>query len=193
MEEQGIHYRTGSKITHAGCEMLPDGKDIPYIVIEKIEFKAMEEIAGRKENGVWVATFAPNPYTKLPMILNATNRKRLAKLARNDMINLIKNFPVRLCKEECKDAADGGMTMGLRISKLPATEPKVATPPPPPKQKQELTIEHPDWNNCVNFLKGDGAMTSLEARFIISDEVKTKLISEVSGASDEGTNAGSGE
>jgi hypothetical protein len=173
--------------------MLPDGKDIPYIIIEKIEYRETEEVSGRKEKGVWVATFAENPYTKLPMILNATNKKRIAKLARNEMINLIKNLPVRLTKEECKDAQDGGLTMGLRISKLPATEPKAATTTTTPKQKQELTIEHPDWNNCVNFLKGDGAMTSLEARFIISDEVKTKLISEVSGASDEGTNAGSGE
>lgn len=190
-KEQGIHYRTGSKISHSGVEMLPNGNEIPFIVIEKIEFKETEEVAGRKENGVWVATFAPNPYTKLPMILNATNKKRIAKLARNDMINLIKNFPVRLCSEECKDATDGGMTRGLRISKIPATVPKtVATPPPPPK-KQELTAEHPDWGNCVNFLKGNGAMTSLEARFTISEEVKAKLHLEVTGEIDD-TNAGSG-
>lgn len=187
-KEQGIHYRTGSKISHSGVEMLPDGKDIPYIIIEKIEYRETEEVSGRKEKGVWVATFAENPYTKLPMILNATNKKRIAKLARNEMINLIKNLPVRLTKEECKDAQDGGLTMGLRISKLPATEPKVATPPPPP-QKPSLTTEHPDWGNCVNYLVNGGGIKNLEVRYAITDEVKEQLSKAVA---ENGPNAGSG-
>ena len=35
MAEQGIHYRTGGKLTHAGCEMLPSGKDIEYKIAIK--------------------------------------------------------------------------------------------------------------------------------------------------------------
>ena len=77
-------------------------------------------INGRQEEGVWVAHFAPNPYTKLPFILNSTNRKRLVKrypecegyLAR------LSNVAVRLTKEKCRDVQDGGETWGLRISKL---------------------------------------------------------------------------
>lgn len=175
MEEsqKGIHYRTGGHITHAGAEMLLDGKDIMYIVIEKIEFKEMEEIGGRKENGVWVATFAPNPYTKLPMILNATNKKRLAKLTKNDMINLVKNFPVRLTKEECKDIQDGGTTWGLRISKLPATIPATATTniQGPAKKILDDTM----LVSAKKFLETK-TMAELEQYYDISEEMRVKLI-----------------
>lgn len=175
MEEiqKGIHYRVGSRITHAGCEVLPEGKEIPYIVIEKIEFKETEEIAGRKENGVWVATFAPNPYTKLPMILNATNKKRLAKLAKNDMINLVKNFPVRLCSEECKDANDGGMTRGLRISKLPATIPATATTNTQGPAKKIL--DDAQMSAAIKFLETK-TMAELEQYYTISEEMRTLLL-----------------
>lgn len=165
MEEKGIHYRNGSKITHAGCEMLPNGNDIPYIVIEKIEFKESEEIGGRKESGVWIATFAQNPYTKLPMVLNATNKKRIAKLARNEMINLIKNLPVRLTKEECKDAQDGGTTWGLRISKLPPTIPA------PPK-KTLLTEDKLE--SAKKFLETK-SMAELEGFYEIPEDMRLKL------------------
>lgn len=121
MEDQrNIHYRVGGKLTHCGVECLPNGNDIPFIVIERIEYKEREMINGRQEEGVWVAHFAPNPYTKLPFILNSTNRKRLVKrypecegyLAR------LSNVAVRLTKEKCRDVQDGGETWGLRISKL---------------------------------------------------------------------------
>ena len=81
MEDQrNIHYRVGGKLTHCGVECLPQGKDIERIIIARIEYKESEMINGRTENGVWVAHFAQNPYTSLPLILNATNRKRLVKL-----------------------------------------------------------------------------------------------------------------
>lgn len=127
------HYRQGGKLTHCGTEMLPLGNDIPFIVIKEIKFKEEEEVSGRKEKGVWVAYFAPNPYTSLPMILNATNRKRLFKLSGNENIDELKNFPVQLTKEKCKDATDGGETIGLRISKLPAKAPVAA-----PKKKPQV-------------------------------------------------------
>lgn len=171
MAEQGIHYRQGGKLSHAGCEVLPNGKDIEYIVIEKVEMKEKESVGGREEQNIWIATFAPNPYTKLPMVLNATNRKRLSKLARTPYINLIKNFPVRLTQEECRDAQDGGNTWGLRISKIPATVPKQA-----PVTKQELTSAHPDWDKVVSYLKEGGSMDALTARYIISKEVESNLI-----------------
>ena len=70
--QENIHYRTGGRLTHCGVECLPNGADIERIVIERIEYKEKEVINGRTEEGVWIAYFAPNPYTKLPFILNAT-------------------------------------------------------------------------------------------------------------------------
>ena len=122
--------------------MLPQGKDIEYIVIERIEYKEREEVNGRIEKGVWVAYFAPNPYTKLPMILNSTNRKRIAKRFPecNDYIDTLKNIAVRLTREKTRDVQDGGETWGLRISKQPAKLPE------PPK-KEVLTAQHAKWPN----------------------------------------------
>lgn len=120
--QENIHYRTGGKLTHCGVECLPNGADIPRIIIESIEFKDREMINGRSEEGVWVAHFAPNPYTKLPLILNSTNRKRIVKLYPecDGYLARLHNIAVRLTKEKCRDVQDGGETWGLRISKQPA-------------------------------------------------------------------------
>lgn len=132
---ENIHYRVGGKLTHCGVECLPQGQDIPRIVIERIEYKDKESINGRVEEGVWIAHFAPNPYTKLPFILNSTNRKRLVKQFPEceGYPARLKNIAVRLTKERCRDVQDGGETWGLRISKMPAAEESA------PTQKKVIT------------------------------------------------------
>lgn len=168
MEKQGIHWRTGGKLTNCGVEMLPDGRDIEYIVISRIEFKSEHMINGRTEKNKWVAVFAPNPYTTLPMILNSTNRKRLSKLfpSCNDMINLLENVPVRLCRERCKDVQDGGETWGLRISKVPAKAPV----------KPSLTIEDPEFEKAKAYILNGGNMDSIKNRYNISESVEKELL-----------------
>lgn len=174
--KEGIYYRFGGKLVNAGCEMLPNGEDIPYIVIEKIELKDSHDMGGRRENNVWVATFAKNPYTALPMILNATNRKRIAKMFWETVvtdgkpcygrIDLLKNIAVRLTKEKCRDVQDGGETYGLRISKLPAEAPK----------KQALNELHPNWAKCVEALKSGRTIEDLKAKYEISASVEKLLV-----------------
>lgn len=171
METTGTHYRTGGKLTHSGCEILPGGKDIEYIVIEKIEYKEKETIGGREETGVWVATFAANPYAKLPMVLNSTNRKRIAKQFDCEFIDLLKNIPVRLTREKCRDAQDGGETYGLRISKMKATIPKPQSPP----KKEVLTASHPNWGKCVEHLKNGGKVSDLASKYEIPGETEIAL------------------
>ena len=123
-DQRNIHYRVGGKLTHCGVECLPGGKDIERIIIARIEYKESEMINGRTEKGVWVAHFAPNPYTSLPLILNATNRKRLVKLYPDcdGYLARLENVAVRLTKEMTRDVQDGGDTWGLRISKIPASD-----------------------------------------------------------------------
>lgn len=173
MAEQGIHYRTGGKLTHAGCEMLPSGKDIEYIVIERIEYKDQENVGGRTEQGVWVAHFAKNEYTKLPMVLNATNRKRIAKLFPQveGCINLLKNVPVRLTREKTRDVQDGGETWGLRISKVPAKAP--AAP-----KRVVITEGCEKWNNCVDWVVSGKEVDALRQWYDISKETEEALIAE---------------
>lgn len=196
-QEQGIHYRTGGKLTHCGCECLPGGRDIQYIVIERIEYKETEEIGGRRENNIWIAHFAPNPYTKLPMVLNATNRKRLAKLYPdcNGYINLLKNIPVRLTKEKCRDAQDGGETWGLRISKMRPTAPQqgaaeirqqyqqgiAPTPVPAPAQAKQ-TLELTDdamVSQAITYLKNGGDIENIKKKYNLSAETEKELLKRV--------------
>lgn len=138
MEDQrNIHYRMGGKLTHCGVEVLPGGKDIERIIIARIEYKESEMINGRKEEGVWVAHFAPNPYTTLPLILNATNRKRLYKMYPDcdGYLARLENVAVRLTKEKTRDVQDGGETWGLRISKTPPAPESAQAPKAAPAKK----------------------------------------------------------
>ena len=193
-QEQGIHYRTGGKLTHCGCECLPGGRDIQYIVIERIEYKETEEIGGRRENNIWIAHFAPNPYTKLPMVLNATNRKRIAKLYPdcNGYINLLKNIPVRLTKEKCRDAQDGGETWGLRISKMRPTAPRQAaaeirqqyqqgtapaSAPSPAQAKQTLELTDDAMvSQAITYLKNGGDIENIKKKYNLSAETEKELL-----------------
>ena len=177
-EEKGIHYRIGGKLTHAGCEILPDGKDIPYIVIAKIEYKESEEVGGRTEKGVWIATFAPNPYTKLPMVLNSTNRKRIAKRSGTETINLVKNIAVRLTKEKCRDVHDGGETWGLRISKSDPVQPQTQSQgqtQTSEAKKPILDERHPRWAECVEYIKKGNTVDALRTKYEVSEETAQKL------------------
>lgn len=176
MAEQGIHYRTGGKLTHAGCEMLPSGKDIEYIVIERIEYKDQENIGGRTEQGVWVAHFAKNQYTNLPMVLNSTNRKRIAKLFPevDGYINKLKNVAVRLTREKTRDPQDiGGETWGLRISRMPAKKP--AAP-----KKEKIEVSSDKWDKCVEWIMSGKDVESLRKWYDITKEVEDALLKDAS-------------
>lgn len=169
MEDQrNIHYRKGGKLTHCGVECLPNGNDIERIVIAKIEYKESEMINGRTETGVWVAHFAPNPYTNLPMLLNATNRKRLVKQFPecDGYPARLENVAVRLTKEKTRDVQDGGETWGLRISKLPAAN----APAPAPAQKKSIPEDKiqavVDWAK-----KNNKTIADIEALYDMSQSV----------------------
>ena len=126
--EEGIYYKRGSKSDFASVDMLPGGKDIPRIIIEEIKFHEKLTINGRKETEQWTARFAPNPWCNKEMVLNSTNKTRIAKAHWDDpvedgtpcegRINLLKHIAVRLTKEEARDVQNGGTTWGLRISKI---------------------------------------------------------------------------
>lgn len=152
LDPKMIHYRTGGRLTHCGVECLPNGRDIERIIIARIEYKESEMINGRTENGVWVAHFAPNPYTSLPMLLNATNRKRLVKQFPecDGYPARLENIPVRLTKEKTRDVQDGGETWGLRISKIPAS------PEDAPKPAQRKVITEDKIDAVVKWAKENG-------------------------------------
>lgn len=132
------HWREGGKLTHCGVEMLPNGEDIKYIVIDNIQFVYGENVGGTKKDG-FVAEFKTNEFTSMKMWLNSTNKKRLALLAGTDYLEQVKNFPVRLTKELTNDPSDRGSKIwGLRVSKIKALAPKK---PNFPQEKLKGAIE----------------------------------------------------
>jgi len=172
-DQRTIHYRVGGKLTHAGVEMLPEGKDIERIIIARIEYKESEMINGRTENGVWIAHFAPNPYTNLPFILNSTNRKRLVKRFPDcdGYLARLSNVAVRLTKEKCRDVQDGGETWGLRISKL--------DPAPDQEIKARKTITDDKVQSVIDWaIKNGKTISDIGKMYDFgSDKIKNAIVS----------------
>lgn len=201
MEEKGIYYKRGSKSDFASVDMLPGGKDIPRLIITEIKFHERLTINGRKETEQWTAKFEPNPFCNKEMVLNSTNKTRIAKQHWNDKvadgtacegrINLLKNIAVRLTKEEARDVQFGGTTWGLRISRLaPASEEEMqkwmvengyAQPVQP--QKKEITADKVAVT--VEWAKKNGkTIDDIAKMYNMSEDIR-KQISESLAPSDD--------
>lgn len=156
-----VHIRMGGNLEHCGVEILPNGADIKFIVIDKIVFNEKEKVAG-VERPAFVLYFKPNKYTKLPMLLNAKNKRTLQKLTGVDDYSLtsIKNFPVRMTKEQTR------MGYGLRISKIPADA---------PTKKEVLSESHRNWGKVVTFLKSGGSISDIKTKYEFDLETEKKL------------------
>jgi len=161
MSEELKHYRYGGDITHIGMEALPSGKDI-VVEIERIAYVEKEKVNGEVKS-VWVGYFKKNPYFTLPMILNSTNKKRIARLAGTPYIETVKNLPVTLTKEMDK-AFGGGKDWGLRISQIP---PKIT--PKGEVIKPILTPESTNWKDIVKWIQEGGAINSVTIKYDISE------------------------
>lgn len=171
-EPQLAHLRRGGNLTHAGVDILPEGKDIPYIVIEKIRLCKNVKVNGKTEEEAFIAKFAKNPYTNLNMLLNKTNKRTLLKLAgltgedSEWRLEYIENFPVRLTKEKTNQ-----MGWGLRISPIPAQKPNT--------EKQPLTPDNKVlWDQAVNFIKSGNSLAKIKEKYDIPQEIEVQLIKE---------------
>jgi hypothetical protein len=163
MAEQELkHYRYGGKLTHIGMEALPSGKDIT-VVIDRIAWVESEVVNGEKKP-CWVAYFQKNPYFDLPMILNATNKKRIARLAEDQYLERVKNLPVTLTKEMDK-AIGGGKDWSLRVSVI---KPKIT--PQGQVIKIALTPTSGNWASIVKWVQDGNAIEKVTAKYEVSPE-----------------------
>ena len=159
--------------THAGVFILPEGRDIDYIVIDHVEKRDGELVNGVKKDVV-LAFFKPNQYTPLAMVLNVTNAERLCKMAGKTPWELldVKNVAVRLTFEPTSRGD------GLRISKTPPLAPKqtpVSQQPQTAAKKETLTTAHENFAKSVSYLKGGGNIDELKKRFEISSAMEETL------------------
>ena len=152
-EPRLLHYRFGGKITHAGVECLPAGKDI-IVTIERISFVEKEVINGESQ-AAWIAYLKPNPYTKLPIVLNATNKKRLAKLSGTPYLETVVGLTVTLTQEMDK-AIGGGKDLALRISNIKPPQVTSAV-----AERKPLSLTSPNYSQLCDWLRDKGTLAGL--------------------------------
>lgn len=187
--QENIHYRAASKATHSGVEVLRGKREIPRVVIERIEYVENVSINGRTEKCAFIAHFQPNNgFVELPMIINQTNARRLTKLypACEGYLARLKNVAVRLTSEQCKDPNGGGMTVGLRISQLPAASEQemakwmadngFAKAQPTKKELPEDKIQA-----VVDWARANGrTIADIDAAYTMSETVRDAIIDALS-------------
>lgn len=164
-QEEYIHWRIGGKIEYCGVEILPEGKDIEYIVIESIKLHKKLKVQGSEKENIWVAYFKDNKYTDLPWILNTGSRQRISMLSGEESINRVKNLPIRLTKEKTKDKSTGDTRYGLRVSRMPAKSPV----------KETLTLTHPKFADCKKWLEAGNPIDGIKEKYNVSKEVEAAL------------------
>lgn len=186
---KGTYYRQTGTHDFCGCEILPPPTyEIERIMIDHVEFFEEIKINGQKKQNAFVVTFAKNPYTTLPFCLNSGNSKRLAKqtwdvkLADGSTvqgrIDLVRNFPVRLCRELTRDPSDGGQIYGLRISKIPAAA-ESAKPAPAASQKKVLPEDKVDV--VINWAKEKGkTIADVEELYEMNQKVHDAIVKALS-------------
>ena len=158
------HYRYGGNITHIGVEALPAGRDIT-VIVDRIAYVNNELINGKKQDA-WICWFKKNDYFKLPMVLNSTNRKRLAKLAGTDYLETVKDLPVILTKEMDRIPGESEKDWCLRISKIKPTN-----------NKQKLDVNSPNYASIKKWLKEQGgSIEGVKAKYEVSEETIKDLL-----------------
>ncbi len=169
MSEEALkHWRYGGKISHIGVEALPNGENID-VTIKYIEYRVNEEINGKKQDA-WVAVFEPNRFFQLPMILNATNRKRICRMAKNNYPETIKDFRITLTKEMDR-TPEGIKDWCLRVS---PTQPRL------PDFTQEIESECTKLKQCKTLYELKTVYAALKHGsdikvIAVKDELKGKL------------------
>lgn len=158
--QEGIYYKRGSKSDFAGVEILGDAMELPRVIIEEITFHETLKVQGKTEHERWTCKLQG---IEKPMLLNSTNRKRLAKRFWSTIVadgtechgrlNLLTGLgcAIRLDSEPCRDPSDGEMTIGLRVSKY---DPDPAPAAPAPAAKKVITEDVLE--KTVNWAKEKG-------------------------------------
>ena len=169
---EGIYYKRGTKSDFAGVEILGDAMVLPRVIIEDITFHETLKVQGKAEHERWTCKFYG---IEKPMLLNATNRKRLAKrfwdtpvadgTPCHGRLNLLTGLglAVRLDSEPCRDPSDGEMTIGLRISKY--------DPDPAPEEPARKVVTEDKIEAVAKWAKEKGfGIEQIKERFDIENQ-----------------------
>lgn len=154
------HYRKVLKSDHLGIADLEDlieEKATLVFTIKEVKQEWNVAVAGKKGN-FNIAYF--NEPIK-PLVLNATNSKVVRNLTNSPFVEDWKNVCVELYIDptvKMKGDTVGGVRLRPGVKKLP-----------------ELQEDTQAFQNAVKHIKGGGTWDKVEARFIVSQEIKNKI------------------
>lgn len=153
------HWKKVFNKDYLGACDLEDNKDLKA-VIKKVEIEDVKDQNG-KSSKCNVAIFDGNIK---PMILNVTNCKVIKKFANSPYIDDWKNIPVQIyIRNDIK--AFGEITEGLRIREV---QPKIG--------KVELLPNTDQWTKAIEYLKSNGNLANIKARYEISPANEKQLL-----------------
>lgn len=165
MEATKTHYKKMVDTNWIGTWVLPEGKDI-NVTLTKVVYVKTNKVMGKVKPG-FVAIFAPNPYFDKPMLLNATNQKRVAKLIGSTYVEDWEsvNVDVTLCQEMDK-CVTGGQDWALRFK----TERPVKVLP-------VLELSSENFINCKSAIEsGKFTIDQVKSKYNVSPDVELKLL-----------------
>lgn len=162
------HWKKAFDYDWVGTYVLPDGK--PISVVIKSVMKAEDaKVMGRSKN-ILLAHFEPNPYFKVPMIINKENSKRLTRLTLKARPCDWKNIPVVLCQEMDK-MPDGTKDFAMRIDVEASKKIQTAS-----KVKITLGVTDGNYASIKSWLSEDGhTLASVISKYELSKEALDDL------------------
>lgn len=161
METKKTHYRRVFKSDHLGSadleDFIEDKKPLVF-TIKEVKQEIGVSVAGKK-GSFNIAYFVENIK---PLVLNATNSKVVKVFAGGSpFVEDWKNITVELYIDETVKMK-GEIVGGVRIKSIKPTLPF-------------LTAESKAYQNAVAHIRGGGKIDDIEKRFIVTDEMKTKI------------------
>jgi hypothetical protein len=164
------HYRVVDKSDYLGSadiEQLIEDKQSTTFTIKSVAIERGIRVNGKKGD-FRIARFAEKIK---PMVLNATNGKRIHQITGSPFVEDWKDIAVELYIEEgVKNPEGGDPVTGLRLRRG-----KVA-----PKQLKDFTPSHPKWNDAVSRVaSGEATADTIRQHFTLSDANESRLLAEV--------------
>jgi len=157
------HFKKAFNSPYLGSQDLPDYKDI-NLTIERVVLQGSK---GLKDDGNFNIAYFTDVKVK-PMLLNATNSKRLAKLADSVYIEDWVNIEVTIMVQT-GIVAFGGVHDALRIREVTrVTE----------KSKPQLKETSKKWSELVLKVIDGTERTIIEKYYSVSDEIWDKIVAE---------------
>lgn len=157
MTTEKTHWKKLINPDYLGSYSLTPGKDI-ILTIDKIVREVVKGPGGKKEE----CTVCYWKEKEKKMILNRENQKRITKIYATPYIEDWSGKKVQIYIETVE--AFGDQVEALRIRQF---EPKTGKP--------VLELGTPLYDKAAEHIKGGGTMESIEGKYTMTEEVKTKL------------------